>query len=255
MYQQNSSRNNGSVILVGVIAVIALLSLALGMWIGGNIGAYEDKLVELQSEYQVLESDLNLSNLDVMELNKRLLEASAVETDLLSQLSEVLKQASNTRTKLDQASAELNTYLETSEQISSLENQIKHLQASDGITALRAMSGSLNNYRLLLVELRKELPITRVETSVYWRSLKSIAVKADPSLASPADKVILKIDNYFDWMDKVPPPDSSGEDIVTWQNERSITGALDYNYASANFTREALLSVIVAMDTVVSFLE
>lgn len=255
MYEQNINRKNGSITLLGVVAVISLVSLALGMWIGGNFNDSEGRLVKMTTEYQVLESQLVQSNVEIVELNKSLAQASTTETDLLSQLAEVLKQAADTRNQLDQASAELNTYRETSNRIESLENQINNLQASDGIGELTAMSKSLNNYRLLLVELRKELPITRIETSAYWHSLKSIAVKADPSLASPADKVILKIDNYFDWMENAPPPNSPSEDIVTWQNERSITGALDYNYASANFTRQALLSVIVAMDTVVSHLE
>ena len=109
----------------------------------------------------------------------------------------------------------------------------------------------VEGHRLLLVELRKDLPISREESNTYWSNIKTVAVKANPSLASPADKVIIRIDNYYDWNDRSLNPSASLDDYLIWQRDYTTSGAIDYEEATYNFNREALLSVINQMDSII----
>ena len=145
--------------------------------------------------------------------------------------------------------------LATSDQ-TALRNQVQSIrsQASKDKSSLEAVRGMLDlveGHRLLLVELRRELPVSREESIAYWSKLKKAAVKADPSLASPADKVIIRIDNYYDWNERSPDPSVSLDAYLNWQKDYSTSGAIAYEEATYNFNREALLSVINQIDSIV----
>jgi hypothetical protein len=138
------------------------------------------------------------------------------------------------------------------EQIQSIQSQMESQQSN--LETLTEMSDSVEKHRLLLVELRKDLPLTREDSVAYWNTMKAVASNADPALAPPVDRIILKIDNYFDWNERTPSPTAPADYHLDWLAEYSISGAIDYEDASVTFTKEALLSVISQMDTVVSSL-
>ena len=124
------------------------------------------------------------------------------------------------------------------------------------LKAVRDMSGGIEKHRILLVELRKEAPQAREETMAYWDRIKTIAAQADPKLSSPADRVITRIDNFYAWNVMSPDPADSPDQLANryqdWQALFSISGAEAYVEATDSFTREALLSVINQIDSVIS---
>ena len=117
------------------------------------------------------------------------------------------------------------------------------------------MSDSIERHRLLLVELRKEVPEARDQSIDHWKGIKSIAIKADPALAWSADEVILRIDNYYDWNDRSPGTAIPTLEFATayseWQALFTISGAEAYVEATEMFTEDALLSVINQIESVV----
>ncbi len=138
--------------------------------------------------------------------------------------------------------------------IADLKNEISQLQSSaiqennseDSID----MADSIENHRVLLVEMRKDKPIDRENAYAYWRSIKSVASLADPSLSSPVDKVILGIDNYFDWQERGPSQASQPEEYVDWLNGYDTSGAVSYELAIVRFNKDALLSLITELDLI-----
>jgi hypothetical protein len=121
------------------------------------------------------------------------------------------------------------------------------------------MANNVELHRLLLVELRRDLPQTRDEAFDYWSNVRTLAAKAEPALAPPADGVILKIDNYFDWSDRTPNPNAPTDEYLDayfdWQVDYTTSGAGAYVDAVETFTNYALEAVITQLDSVVLRLE
>ena len=243
--------NSNVLIRVGIILMVGLLSLGAGLWLGSTVlDSSGDKISGLQS-------DLELAGSEAQALVVELAAAAQVEETLRTQLSDAEEQASLTLQTLTQMESDMEVLSSAQEQILTLEEQIQSIQSQvaeeqGNLKALSELSDSIERHRLLLVELRKELPGTREESITYWTTMKTIAAKADPTLASPADKVILKIDNYFDWNERTPNPTAPVDDYLAWLADYSPSGAIAYEDANVFFIREALLSVISQMDTVVS---
>ena len=208
---------------------------------------------KLQSEVQGLQSDLEEMESPSQALADELAGIAERDEALKVQLSQALQRESSALQVLAQVESELE--LATSDQTALREQvQLVRSQASrdkSSLEAMREMLDLIEGHRLLLVELRRDLPVSREESIAYWSNLKTAAVKADPSLASPANKVIIRIDNYYDWNERSPDPSVSLDAYLTWQMDFSTSGAIAYEEATYNFNKEALLSVINQMDSIV----
>lgn len=238
------SEKNTFLIRVGITVIVGLLSLATGLWLGSAVlDSSADKVSDLQTNVQNLQSELEVAGSESQALTEELATAAQANDSLQVQLSEAEKRASSALQALEQVAA-------LEKQVESIQLQVIEGQAN--LDAVKEMSDDIEKHRLLLVELRKDLPQTREESITYWNVMKSIAASADPALASPADKVILKIDNYFDWSDRTPSATASSDDYLNWLADYATSGAVAYEEATATFTREAMLAVITEMDTVVS---
>lgn len=143
---------------------------------------------------------------------------------------------------------------EALKEIEDLKDEISQLQSSaiqeNNSEDSNDMADSIENHRVLLVEMRKDKPIDRENAYAYWRSIKSVASLADPSLSSPVDKVILGIDNYFDWQERGPSQASQPEEYVDWLNGYDTSGAVSYELAIVRFNKDALLSLITELDLI-----
>ena len=252
LYRGNQSSN--VLIRVGIALMVGLLGLAAGLWLGSTVlDSSGDKVSGLQS-------DLELAGSESQALVEELAAVAQVEETLRTQLSDAEEQASSALQTLTQMESDMEMLSSAQEQILTLEEQIQSIQSqvTEGqgdLESLREISDAVEKHRLLLVELRKELPETREESETYWNTMKTVAARADPALASPADKVILKIDNYFDWNERTPSPTAPADDYLAWLADYSTSGAVAYEDANLVFIREALLAVIGQMDTVVSRLD
>ena len=247
-------------IWVGISLIAALLGLAGGMGLASTVldssgdSGLEPALRNSQASVSQLEAEVQDLQTDLEDMDS---ESQSLAKELGMQLSQAEAQASSALQALAQKESELELLSSAEEQIATLEEQIQSLQSQEAggqgnLEAVRELSDTVEKHRLLLVELRKDLPATREEAVIYWKNIKTIAARADPALTSPADRVILKIDNYFDWIDRSPNLTASSDDYFDWLGERTTSGAIGYEDATDTFTRDALLAVINQLDSVVS---
>ena len=104
----------------------------------------------------------------------------------------------------------------------------------------------------LLVELRKEVPTTRLQAQEHWQNVKVIAIQSDPNLGTKIDRVISMINPYYDWLENQPGVNATEAEFFNWIIEGNISGALNYTEEIGKFQNDALLTVIIRMDAALS---
>ena len=114
---------------------------------------------------------------------------------------------------------------------------------------------SLDRHRLLLLELRREAPADREESLAYWSNVRRVAADANPALVSQADKVLIRIDNYYTWKGAEAKAAESVDEYQDWKDAYTTSGAVGYDEAKLSFNRQALLSVVNRLDTLLSLLD
>jgi hypothetical protein len=225
----------------GIALIAALLGLASGLGLASTVLDSGDG----EAKARLLD---NLSQADdqIQGLQASLGAQAAAAQVLTDALDQAEAQASSALKELEQKKTELKAlYSVQSEARSEMEK----------LRVLKDQVSSLDGFRSLLVEVRKDPPETRTEALSYWSNVKSLAARADASLVSPVDRVILKIDNYFDWDDRVPGPSATIEDQIAWSVDYTTSGAEAYDVAIKSFAKDTLLAVITRIDTVIGFLE
>tara|TARA_Y100000590_G_scaffold107647_1_gene122449 strand:+ start:6792 stop:7487 length:696 start_codon:yes stop_codon:yes gene_type:complete len=225
---------------IGFTIFVALLGLALGMLIASNYTDQEQTSVpQLSTQDQdsnTIIQDLRVEN---AELYKQL---TQIELRVNKDSTDNQALSDSYQTKIDELQAELQL----------LKTQVTtNIVDDSAVSQFSDVATSLEQHRVMLVELRKSLPQTREGSAGYWYNMKNIATKADPSLSSSVDRVILKIDNYYDWNDNNPGNQSSAQDFLQWQSDYRSSGAIAYEEASVAFTKDALQSVITKLESVV----
>ena len=225
---------------IGFTLFVALLGLALGMLIASNYTNQEQTAVTqvliTDEDSDTVVQDLKAEN---AELSKQLTQiANRVDKDSID--NQAL--SDSYQLKIDELQMELQ----------SLETQVsRNITENSDSTQFSDVATSAEQHRVMLVELRKSLPQTREGSAGYWYNMKNIATKADPSLSSSVDRVILKIDNYYDWNDNNPGNQSSAQDFLQWQSDYRASGAIAYEEATVAFTKDALQSVITKLESIV----
>lgn len=225
-------------IILGILSIALLLGTALGIAISSTIstGSPGDaldpssntyaRLNQMDAEINRLKLDLEKSNIEAQDLTVRLTQTDENYQNVLSDLIEsqtdlALKELTN------ESSGDINPGSELYEELNRME---KH--------------------RLLLVEIRKDPPLSREDAVEHWTKIKAVASKANPSLSSPADKIMITIDNYFDWKDRNPSASASSGELAYWIDDYELSGASAYDKAILSFTGEAILAVISHMDSI-----
>jgi len=127
--------------------------------------------------------------------------------------------------------------------------------SKERMNSISAAMAKLDNDRMLLIELRKDLPETREDALSFWKNVKSIAVKSDPALGPSVDKIINWIDAYFDWADRAPPEDATDAQLGAWLLDLYRSGAMNYGAAIDDFENEAMLTVTTHIDLTLSVVE
>lgn len=222
-------------IWAGMALVTMLLGLAIGIAVGNFIAhsSDENRVSQNTDTINKLQEELLYSQSSLEQLGSE-----------LEQAKDGISEPSGSSI-IEAALKEIGDLKEEILQLGSPELQ----EVNDPIQ-VRQMSKSIENHRVLLVEMRKDKPIERQEAYSYWKSIKSVASLADPSLSSPVDKVILGIDNYFDWQERSPSLNSQAEEYVDWLNGYDTSGAVSYEIAIVRFNKDALLSLITELDLI-----
>ena len=233
-----TNKRNLAYILLGIISIALLLGTALGLVMSSNIstsssGATLDpnsstssRLNQMEAEIDRLKLDLQKSNIEAQELTVRLTQTDENYQNVLSDLIE---------SQTDLALKELTN-----------SSSAEPILGSELFEELNRME----KHRLLLVEIRKNPPLDREGAIEHWTKIKAVASKANPSLSSPADKIMITIDNYFDWKDRNPAASSSSGELAYWIDDYELSGASAYDKAILSFTGEAILAVISHMDSI-----
>ncbi len=102
---------------------------------------------------------------------------------------------------------------------------------------------SLEADRLLVAEIRKQVPEARGEADVFLARLKDLASRSDPVRLVPlVNRVLSNAPMYYDWLDS--EFDSEEERII----EYYIGGARGFHFALETFKSSVLLTVINRLD-------
>ena len=155
----------------------------------------------------------------------RIEQRDAEVTDIRAQLDEI-------RAQLDERDAE----------ITRLQRRVdaapETRSAFPGIPDVERFAAQIEADRLLLVEMRKELPDDRGDAVAYWNNVKGLAAVSDASLVAKANNVITALPAYFNYLEA---DFSTQQDaILSYQ----LTGASDYDAASDDFWRAFALTLI-----------
>jgi len=255
---------SGRLIWLVSILLGCLISLAVGMAassliLGSSKDDLQNKLALSQDTASTLQADLQEQTSSNVALTALLGTAAQKESQLEEEINNSNDQLAATQNQLEQiktAQAQLEAL-----QIETQEIREQYAIGSDKLDELRTIGNLVESHRLLLVEIRKEQPRSREDALSHWSAVRKIALKADPKLTSPADKIILRIDNFFDWTEREPiysmnSSDGYADAYAEWQIiDRYTSGAVAYDEAVADFTNEALLSVINQLDSLIVNLE
>ena len=256
-------QKNTTVLWLGVTMMAALLGLAGGLGLGALLLGSEERtasggtsaeVAQLQEQIQQLEADLDAETAEALSLGDDLRAAAAIEADLHRQLAESGALAG---TAPNQGEVSLkDTIDDLHEQLQAAMAELETSGGRDGLSEIRESADLVEKHRLLLVEMRRDIPVSREDAREYWSRLKSIAAEADPALVTPIDRIILRIDNYFDWDERQPSLQVSVDDeYLAWLESYSLSGASEYSAYVDVFTKDALLAIINQLDSIVTQLE
>lgn len=197
----------------------------------------------------------------VQQLNSTVssLQASATSTSsTVSRLSEenanLLAKLSTTEAALSAKEAALSAKeAELTKSLKDLTgNQTQLATVKQKLGTIQNVTQKLNNDRLLLSELRKDIPSDLEDARVYWKGVKTIAVKVDPTLGPTVDQILDTLDNYF--VSYIYPLrnstsiDQFGQIFV----DAEFAGAFAYSDAIDQFETDALLAIITHLDNLIT---
>ena len=183
------------------------------------------------------------------------------------QLQTSLSSAKSTVDRLNSERANLRAKLnstdvllaETQTQLSQTEanlrqNQTELVKVHAKLGLLQNATSKLEVDKILLGDLRKDIPTTRAEARIFWEGVKNRAINADPSLGVSVDKILATLDKYYaDWVYPAGNATTSqqiGQILVN----ASGSGAFDYLDNITKFQQDALLTVIISIDLLTTLL-
>ena len=204
-------------------------------------------LEERINELKIKESELSQSQTAVNNLQSQI-NSNEIENEALSKkVSSLNTEITILETALQDNKVQLNVAIQEAELS---EDELSKMNTR--LTSITQTIEKFENDKLLLVELRKEIPSSRAEAHNHWERVKDIAVVSDPTLGPKIDKVISMVDAYYDWLDQQPGVNSTDTDFFNWIVEGNISGAINYTSEIGKFQNDALLAVIIRMDAAIS---
>ena len=211
-----------------------------------------DFLNSLVEDLELTERNLNLEFTDaktnIAILNQNLMQSEQENIQFNSQINRLNTDVSNLQDNFESQKLELDTILREKDL-----SDAEVTRINDKLVSIKSVILRFDNDKLLLVEIRKEIPQTRNEAQQHWKNVKTIALQTDSSLGPAIDKVITKIDPYYDWIAKLDNV-TNDEEYINWIIEGQLSGAYTYNEEIVEFRNDALLAVIIRMDAALSLI-
>ena len=199
------------------------------------------------NELEIKESELSVSKNTIENLQTKLGSYEKDQNELSQEISVLNNQLEQIEVELEIKQDELGLTVQNA-QLSEQELDKANLR----LESIKSTIIKFENDKLLLVELRKEVPTTRLQAQEHWQNVKVIAIQSDPNLGTKIDRVISMINPYYDWLENQPGVNSTEAEFFNWIIEGNISGALNYTEEIGKFQNDALLTVIIRMDAALS---
>ena len=210
----------------GVIAaIVGVVGLGIGsllsyVYVQRDVTVLESRLAEQEEQVSNLDARLNERQTRIDDLLARLGDETTVSSLLPGEEGAIVGELSQTQRTLTKLQKRMDSITET---VADLEND-----------------------RLLLIELRKDLPQDREAALQFWQAIKTVAVHSDPALGPLVDRILSAALNYFDWQE------------ATYLSSEArlegffVSGAAQFENLVDEFKKDVLLLVIGRIDTVVN---
>ncbi len=217
---------------LGIVA--ALAALGAGIAIGfvmrqSSIDSLEQANATQIDQLSEAESDLASSSRRVQDLAKTTQSLkdsiAALETD---------------RRNLDSRFEALDRDLEDAQ------NEVRRLEDLErrqaAVLDLGLLKDQLDADRLLLVEMRREVPNTKDEAEHLWGNIRDLAQRSENSLGSKVDDVTRALPTYYNWRSRAQAGDFATDDeaFLTYQ----LIGAGEFEASIDEFWRAFQLVLI-----------
>ena len=242
-----SGSKRQKLVLAAIGAVLG--GLLLGLVIG--YGVRQPGVSSLQDEVTSLQGLIQEQDVQAQEEVARLEQRIEGRVEELGQVKAVGDRLQQDLAATQQENQQLQGQVQEQQRLAELAQVEQDLTAQTGqVASLGELVDLLNVDRLILVELRKDLPLEeRQEALDYWTNVKGLAARSQSALGTKADQVVKAVPSYFDWL----------ETPFETTEERSamhfLLGANRYEDLTNEFLEDALLVVINRLDQVAELTE
>ena len=205
-------------------------------------------------EYALTQPTVQQLNNTVNQLQAGLATSNSKLEALSSEKAQLQSKLNSTKDKLSSLNEQL-----TAEQ-GQLTRALANLQGNLTTTAklqtklslVQNATGKLDNDRILLGDLRQDVPFDKEAARTFWEGVKSRAVKVDLTLGPAVDSILSTLDNYYtNWI--YPLGNATSTDQIGQIVLDSVgNGALDYQINTGKFQQEALLVIGTHIDQLIS---
>jgi len=242
-----------------ILAIAVIISVILGFATG-----YITLQVIQQAQIDSLQAELKNRDNMIDSLNIQI-------TDLRNELNRISSDLSSEKSEAASLRQTLNDYRE---RIADLENRVTALSASleesksqtsaslSKLNQARSILELLQNDRILLSWINRDLPGTREGDREFWNETRAIASKSAPYLAFTVDRILENLDIYYDWQERFPnPAGNTRDDFIRWCPLfidwlfTQPPGADQYNQYINQLREEIILVVISHIDSLARVLE
>ena len=242
-----------------IVPVIALvIGLAAGLvtssfYLQPTVSSFELREDILESQIDRLESKLASSTEELSRVRTLI---GSLDSNLAriskdkEELDEILKTVNSTLSvnvrKLESTENDLDSVLSELRQLKIVANESKRRLAN-----FDYLISGLDSDRNILIELRKEVPEIREEAREFWSDLKLKVSSSDPKLAVKIDRILARLDQYFNWIELRPSAGTPQNDFCGWILSAPL-GTFDYTDEIDTFEKEMLLVVITRIDATIN---
>ncbi|MEM4312123.1 MAG: hypothetical protein QXX95_07020 [Nitrososphaerales archaeon] len=197
----------------------------------------EENNMLLLNKIDELEKELQQSKDELMKLNSQLESSNKVQTQLQEELNK--RNSEIEKFKRDIAAKDT-LILSKDKEVLELNKKVDSLNIT--LDRVKRKLEKLDNDRELLIQLRVNPQPTREATRDYWLETKDIATKVNPNLARIVDRILARLDAYFNWIDELGDRPNIA-DYIIWLIT-APPSAIEYSIEVNNFKDQALLSII-----------
>ena len=236
---------------VTALAVAVVIGVGIGYVVfhpqathaNGRLQEREAQAVVLQGEVREKTARIDALLGEVAGVEEKLARAAAREG---SALADVARQREATG-RVEAARLETQAALDARDAtLREMDDDLAQLSLDRGkLDMLREHIELMDNDRLVLVELRKDMPRNEKEATTYWENLRGLAIKSDPNLGAKVNRVLRILPAYFEWIET--PFTSTCDSVSAYFS----SAASELGTVQLDLEKDVLLVLINRIDTAI----